>query len=89
MDSTKITGFVDNTESIQAENFRKVAAYDGGRCTRYPYQTRRSFNNMRTLESMAKENVLKIASETEYLYAITRTSFRFECHQSGTGRSIP
>ena len=60
---------MDNAESLQAENFKKII-------TSLTYDTRvvliklsDRLHNMRTLDSMPKHKQLKIASETAYLYA--------------------
>ena len=60
---------MDNVESMQAENFKKII-------TSLSYDTRvvliklsDRLHNMRTLDSMPKHKQLKIASETAYLYA--------------------
>ncbi len=60
---------MDNVESMQAENFKKIItslSYDV-RVVLIKLSDR--LHNMRTLESMPKHKQLKIASETSYLYA--------------------
>ena len=60
---------MDNVESLQAENFRKIItslSYDV-RVVLIKLSDR--LHNMRTLDSMPKHKQLKIASETSYLYA--------------------
>ncbi len=66
---TKISGMQFTTDSIQAENFRKVllTLADDVRVILIKLADR--LHNMRTLDSMARDKQLKIASETIYLYA--------------------
>lgn len=67
---TKISGiFEDKTESLQAENFRKMllTLSDDVRVILIKFADR--LHNMRTLESLPQEKRLKIASETSFLYA--------------------
>lgn len=66
---TKIENVFDQSASIQAENFRKVllTLSDDVRVILIKLADR--LHNMRTLESMARDKQLKIASETLFLYA--------------------
>lgn len=66
---TKIENVFDQSSSIQAENFRKVllTLSDDVRVILIKLADR--LHNMRTLESMARDKQLKIASETLFLYA--------------------
>jgi GTP pyrophosphokinase len=66
---TKISGVFDQGSSQQAENFRKMllTLSDDVRVILIKLADR--LHNMRTLESMARDKQLKIASETLYLYA--------------------
>lgn len=66
---TKIKEVFDHTDSMQAENFRKMllTLSDDVRVILIKLCDR--LHNMRTLESMSRKNQLKIASETLFLYA--------------------
>ncbi len=66
---TKIKEVFDHTDSMQAENFRKMllTLSDDVRVILVKLCDR--MHNMRTLESMSRKNQLKIASETLFLYA--------------------
>lgn len=66
---TKIPEVFDDNISLQAENFRKLilTISDDLRVAFIKIADR--LHNMRTLESMRPDKQLKIASETEFLYA--------------------
>jgi len=66
---TKIKEVFDHTDSMQAENFRKMllTLSDDVRVILVKLCDR--LHNMRTLDSMSRKNQLKIASETLFLYA--------------------
>jgi len=66
---TKISNVMDVNASKQAENFRKIllTLTDDPRVILIKLADR--LNNMRTLESMKRENQLKISSETVYVFA--------------------
>lgn len=66
---TKISGMQFGTDSIQAENFRKVLMTLAQDVRVILVKLADRLHNMRTLESMARDKQLKIASETLFLYA--------------------
>ncbi len=67
---TKIAGVFDqNTNSLQAENFRKMLLTLSEDVRVILIKLADRLHNMRTLDSMSRNKQLKIASETLYLYA--------------------
>jgi len=66
---TKISGLQFGTDSIQAENFRKVLLTLAQDVRVILIKLADRLHNMRTLDAMARDKQLKIASETSYLYA--------------------
>lgn len=67
---TKISGVFDqSTNSIQAENFRKMLLTLSEDVRVILIKLADRLHNMRTLDSMSRKNQMKISSETLYLYA--------------------
>ncbi len=66
---TKINGIYDHTDSMQAENFRKMLLTLSDDIRVILVKLCDRLHNMRTLDSMSRKNQLKIASETLFLYA--------------------
>ncbi len=66
---TKISEVIDNSSSIQAENFRKVLLTMSEDIRVILIKLADRLHNMRTLEHMKRDKQIKIASETLFLYA--------------------
>src|ERR1700756_2201239 len=66
---TKISGVFDQTSSLQAENFRKMLLTLSDDIRVILIKLADRLHNMRTLDSMAREKQIKIASETIFIYA--------------------
>ena len=66
---TKIPEVFDENVSIQAENFRKMILTISDDLRVVLIKVADRLHNMRTLESMRPDKQLKIASETNFLYA--------------------
>ena len=66
---TKIADVFDQKVSLQAENFRKMLLTLSDDVRVIIIKLADRLHNMRTLDAMSKQQQLKIASETLYLYA--------------------
>jgi len=66
---TKISVVFDHSDSMQAENFRKMLLTLSQDVRVILIKLCDRLHNMRTLEGMSRKNQLKIASETLFLYA--------------------
>ena len=66
---TKISGIFDPSQSAQAENFRKMLLTLSDDIRVILIKIADRLHNMRTLDSMKREKQLKIAGETDFMYA--------------------
>ena len=66
---TKISGIFDPSQSAQAENFRKMLLTLSDDIRVILIKIADRLHNMRTLGSMKREKQLKIAGETDFMYA--------------------
>ena len=66
---TKISGLVGKTNSVQAENFKKIILTMASDVRVILIKMADRLHNMRTLDSMSRTGQLKIASETLTLFA--------------------
>jgi GTP diphosphokinase / guanosine-3',5'-bis(diphosphate) 3'-diphosphatase len=66
---TKFANVIDQSRSMQAENFRKILLTLSHDVRVVLIKLADRLDNMRTLDSMPHHKQLKIASETQYIYA--------------------
>ncbi|MFN6039053.1 MAG: HD domain-containing protein, partial [Bacteroidota bacterium] len=66
---TKIAGVFDHTSSLQAENFKKMMLTLSDDIRVILIKIADRLHNMRTLDSMKRDKQIKIAGETQYLFA--------------------
>lgn len=66
---TKFASVIENSRSMQAENFRKILLTLSQDVRVVLIKLADRLDNMRTLDSMPNHKQLKIASETQYIYA--------------------
>ena len=83
---TKISGMQFQTDSVQAENFRKVLLTLAQDVRVILIKLADRLHNMRTLDSMARDKQLKIASETLLPVRAPGTSSGSVQHQERIGR---